>query len=118
MIKTSMSSSTFECMLLEIGGTNLAAGATRSRTELVDDRSFSIVPARLGLVSTRLPSCDRRRCGHHGRSVAGDGLNVVDNRRRRRRGGVPASPVLAVRISRRLGMMLRAGIEEGGGPGS
>jgi hypothetical protein len=105
-----------EYIMLETGGTDLIVEAARSRTELVDDRSFSIVRARLGLASSRLPSCDRRWYGHHRRSIARDGLNVAD--RRRGRGGVPASPVLAVRISRGLGMMLRAGIEEGGRPGS
>jgi hypothetical protein len=108
--------STFGVTILKTGGTDLVVGVDRSRTELVDDRSFSIVRTGLGLASSRLSSCDRWLGRHHRRSVAIDGLGVADNRRRR--GGVPASPVLAVRISRGLGMMLRAGIKEGGRPGS
>jgi hypothetical protein len=106
-----------EYIMLETGGTDLAVGATRSRTKLVDDRSFSILRARLGLASFRLSSCDRCMGRHHRRSVAIDGLDVA-NRRRGRRGGVPTCPVLTVRIPRGLGMVLRAGIEEGGRPGS
>lgn len=115
--KKSMSFSTFDYIILEMEGTDLIVGATRSRTKLVDDRSFSIVRPRLGLAGSSLSSCDRWLGRHHRRSVAIDGLGVADNRRRRR-GGVPASPVLAVRISRGLAMMLRAGIEKGGRSGS